>query len=76
MGRTVARRLENKLNIKLVEKDKERAMQLASMLSGTLVIHGDARDISLLEDEDIMGMDAFVARADAFDHHRDEGRSQ
>ena len=64
VGRTVARRLEHKLNIKLIEKDKERAVQLANLLSDTLVIHGDARNISLLEDEDIMGMDAFVALTD------------
>jgi trk system potassium uptake protein TrkA len=64
VGRMVARRLENKLNIKLIEKDKERATQLANYLSQTLTIHGDARNISLLEDEDIKGMDAFVALTD------------
>lgn len=64
VGRTVARRLEHKLNIKLIEKDKERAVQLANQLSESLIIHGDARDISLLEDEDITGMDAFVALTD------------
>jgi len=64
VGRTVARRLEQKLNIKLIEKDRERAAQLANFLSDTLVIHGDARDIALLEDEDITGMDAFVALTD------------
>lgn len=64
VGRTVARRLEHKINIKLIEKDKERANHLASQLNETLIIHGDARDISLLEDEDITGMDAFVALTD------------
>jgi trk system potassium uptake protein TrkA len=64
VGRTVARRLEHKLNIKVVEKDKERAHQLVNMLSNSLIIHGDARDIQLLQDEDIEGMDAFVALTD------------
>jgi trk system potassium uptake protein TrkA len=64
VGRTVSRRLENKLNIKLIEQENDRAHQLANLLSETLIIHGDARDISLLEDEDIMGMDAFVALTD------------
>lgn len=61
VGRTVARRLEHTMNIKIMEKDKDRAIQLANTLSNCLVIHGDARDIQLLEDEDIRGMDAFVA---------------
>jgi trk system potassium uptake protein TrkA len=64
VGRTVARRLEHTMNIKLIEKDKGRAVQLANLLDSCLVIHGDARDIQLLEDEDITGMDAFVALTD------------
>ncbi len=64
VGRTVARLLENHLNIKLIEKDKERAIYLANFLRNSLIINGDARDIQLLEDEDIKGMDAFVALTD------------
>ena len=61
VGRTVARRLEHSLNIKIIEKDKDKAIQLANTLDNALVIHGDARDIQLLEGEDITGMDAFIA---------------
>jgi trk system potassium uptake protein TrkA len=61
VGRTTARQLENKLNIKLFEIDKNKSLQLASHLEHTLVINGDARDIQLMEDEDIRGMDAFIA---------------
>jgi len=61
VGRTTAKKLEGKLNIKLFEADKEKSMQLASKLERTLVINGDARDIQLMEDEDIRGMDAFIA---------------
>lgn len=64
VGRTVARLLENQLNIKVIEKDKERAVYLANSLHNSLVIHGDARDIQLMQDEDIKGMDAFVALTD------------
>jgi len=64
VGRTVARSLEHHLNLKIVERKKERAIQLANLLDTALVIHGDARDIQLMEDEDIMGMDAFVALTD------------
>jgi trk system potassium uptake protein TrkA len=61
VGRTTARKLENRLNIKLFEIDKEKSLQLANQLGHTLVINGDARDIQLMEDEDIRGMDAFIA---------------
>jgi trk system potassium uptake protein TrkA len=61
VGRTVTRRLESNLNIKIIEKDKDKAIHLANTLENALVIHGDARDIHLLESEDISGMDAFVA---------------
>lgn len=64
VGRTVARKLEHQLNIKIIEKDEKKAIQLANMLDTALVIKGDARDIQLLEDEDIKGMDAFVALTD------------
>lgn len=65
VGRTTARKLENSLNIKLFEIDKDKSQQLASKLEHTLVINGDARDIQLMEDEDIRGMDAFIAVTDS-----------
>ncbi len=65
VGRTTAGKLENQLNIKLFEIDKEKSLQLASRLEHTLVINGDARDIQLMEDEDIRGMDAFIAVTDS-----------
>ena len=65
VGRTTARKLENSLNVKLFEKDKEKSLQLANSLEHTLVINGDARDIQLMEDEDIRSMDAFIAVTDS-----------
>ncbi len=61
IGRKTARLLEKKLNLKLIEIDKNRCLQLTDTLSETLIISGDARDVDLLEDEGIRGMDAFVA---------------
>jgi len=65
VGRTTASKLENKLNVKLFEKDKEKSLHLANRLEHTLVINGDARDIQLMEDEDIRSMDAFIAVTDS-----------
>lgn len=61
VGKVIARQLETDLNIKLIEQDKERSLKLTDLLNETLIINGDARDINLLEDEGIDGVDAFIA---------------
>jgi trk system potassium uptake protein TrkA len=61
VGRITAKRLEKDMNIKLIEKDKERCIVLTDYLEDTLVVNGDARNIQLLEEEDIGSMDAFIA---------------
>lgn len=61
VGRTVCKRLEKKISIRLFEVDKEKCISLTDFLEETLVINGDARDIQLLEEEDIRGIDAFIA---------------
>ena len=52
---------EHKFNVKLIEKRKDRAFEIADELPQTLVIHGDGRNVELLEEESIEDMDAFVA---------------
>jgi trk system potassium uptake protein TrkA len=64
IGRLAAKMLENELNIKLIESDKDRGFELADELQNTLVINGDGRDIDLLAQEGIIDMDAFVAVTD------------
>ena len=61
IGRRTAQKLEKNHNIKLIENDKTRCELLAEDLDKTLIINGDARDIELLESEDIENMDAFIA---------------
>ncbi len=51
--------------IKIIEIDRERAHQLSKLLPEVNIIHGDARDISLLEEEGIVDDDAFVAVTDS-----------
>lgn len=48
-------------NVKLIENNRQKAFELAENLCDTLVIHGDGRNVDLLEEEDISRMDAFVA---------------
>ena len=64
MGRITAKRLENELNIKVLEYNKERCMDLNNYLAEALVVNADARDLDLLEDEGIKDMDAFIAVTD------------
>ena len=52
---------ENGFNIKLIEKDKESAFDLADELSNALVINGDGRNVDLLDEENIADMDAFIS---------------
>ncbi|GAP43907.1 Trk K+ transport system, NAD-binding component [Lentimicrobium saccharophilum] len=61
IGRKTARRIERDMNVKLIEIDKERCLNLIDQLEHTLIINADARDIDLLEDEGIRNMDAFIA---------------
>ena len=50
-----------KLNVKLIESDKNTAFDLADELPKALIIHGDGRNVELLEEEGIQDMDAFIA---------------
>jgi trk system potassium uptake protein TrkA len=62
IGRKTARDLcRNKFNVKLVESNKEKAYDLADELPNALIIHGDGRNVELLEEENVYDMDAFIA---------------
>ena len=61
IGIRVAKKLEKRYEIKLIEGRKERAELLANELDTTLVLLGDATDEDLLEQENIAEMDLFLA---------------
>lgn len=50
-----------KFNVKLIEKDKEKAFDLSDDLPNALVINGDGRNVELLQEESLESMDAFIA---------------
>jgi len=52
---------ESKFNVKIIEKDKDIAFELADDLPNALVINGDGRNVELLEEENIGDMDAFIS---------------
>jgi trk system potassium uptake protein TrkA len=61
VGQFIAKELEQESNVKLIEPRMARCERLAESLPHTLVIHGDATDVELLESEDLDRMDAVVA---------------
>lgn len=61
IGKRVAKSLENRFNIKLIEIDKNKSAQLADHLNNSLVINGDGRNIDLLNQEGLANMDTFIA---------------
>ncbi len=54
------------ISVKIIEKDKERCHYLATNLEDVMILHGDATDTTLLEDENLDEMDAVVT-ATGFD---------
>ncbi len=62
IGEKAAEKLVHKgFRVKLIELNKKVAYEISEKLPEVLVIHGDGRDVELLEEENIDQMDAFVA---------------
>ncbi|MBC8343749.1 MAG: Trk system potassium transporter TrkA [Bacteroidetes bacterium] len=64
IGKRTAIELEDRFNIKLIDKKMEVCEELASVLKNTLVINADGTDIEILRDEGLETMDAFIAVSD------------
>src|SRR5699024_7711332 len=61
IGARLAKALEKRCRVKLIEGDDERSTQLSEQLSRTTVLHGDAADEALLREENIERVDVFCA---------------
>ncbi len=61
IGKKVALGLQDHMNVKIVEYNREKAQDLAQKLNNTLVIYQDGRNGEVLEKEGLSEMDAFVA---------------
>lgn len=51
---------ESKVQVTIIERNKERCHELSEVLEDAVIIHGDGTDIHLLEEESLESMDAFV----------------
>ena len=65
IGLRLAESLENEYKIKLLEVDQKKAFHAAEKLKNTIVLHGDATDEELLNEENIDGSDVFCALTNA-----------
>ena len=65
IGFQLARRLETTNHVKLIERDKRRATEIAAKLSKTIVIPRDATDEEVLSEENIENTDVFCAVTNA-----------
>ena len=62
LGITCAEMLEGQgVSVKLFEKDTGRAVRIAEILDETVVLHADGTDQRILQEENIEGVDAFLA---------------
>lgn len=61
IGFLSSRLMAKDYDIKIVEIDEERCMDIVDHLPNILVIQGDGRDVELLEEENIESMDSFIA---------------
>jgi trk system potassium uptake protein TrkA len=61
IGMRLAKALENKYQVKLIDHNPERSKRISEELDKTIVLHGDAADEELLLDENIENTDVFCA---------------
>jgi trk system potassium uptake protein TrkA len=57
--------LPDDLNIKILEADRELCYQLSEKINNVLIINADGSDMTILKDEGIEDVDAFVAVTDS-----------
>ena len=61
IGRLLSDSLENDYNVKLLEKNSDKAEVVSNKLKNTLVLIDDGLDIDFLESENISSLDCFIA---------------
>jgi trk system potassium uptake protein TrkA len=61
IGKHIALYMQKSCEVKLIDSDTKKCVDLSEILDNTLIINGDGRNVDLLEQEGITQMDAFVA---------------
>jgi trk system potassium uptake protein TrkA len=61
IGIRTAITLQETSNVKVIEYDKDKCLELADILPKAMIINGDGRNIDLLKEEGVERMDVFIA---------------
>ena len=61
IGLRLAQAIEDRYNVKIIERNLERCHLLSQELNRTIVFHGNASDKDLMQSEGIEGTDIFIA---------------
>ena len=61
IGIKSAQYISDKINVKILEKNYDKCLEISEKTNNKLVINGDGRDLELLKEEGMQDMDAFVA---------------
>lgn len=61
IGLRLAKKLENRFNVRVIEHNRERCIELASQLERAIVLNGSGSDKELLYEENIEDTDVFLA---------------
>ncbi len=65
IGLRLAQRIEDRYQVKIIERDPARARRISEILRSTVVLNGDAADEELLIEENIDSADVFCAVTNA-----------
>ncbi len=60
IGRSLAEELQDEMNIRLVESNREKAEHIANHMDNIMVINADGTDIEFLKSENIQDIDSFI----------------
>lgn len=61
IGARLAALLETRYQLKVIEQDRDRCVELSELLNKTIVLHGNAANKDLLQEENIEDADVFCA---------------
>ena len=61
IGVRLAQAMERENQVKVIERSGDRARDIAEQLDNTIVLHGDAASMDLLQEENIQNTDVFCA---------------
>jgi trk system potassium uptake protein TrkA len=65
IGRLLAKSLQTDYNVRIVEKDEEKAKKYSDKLIDTLILIGDGLDTDFLESENISDVDCFISATES-----------